>query len=151
MRNQRKRVLGKPRPCPQGTCLVVFFLLLVSLPCYKHLELTLPKQRALGHLTAGDDPWEQRAAALEGLLRSLTLGKEDFGVLSTAFAKLFFGVSAVSPSRVAAAGGLEQSWLPLAWSLYGRAGRRCREARRYQVTSLGVPSKREAGGTIAFS
>lgn len=51
MRNQRKRVLGKPGPCPQG--MSCRFLLLISLlPCCKHLQLNFSKPKTVGHLTA---------------------------------------------------------------------------------------------------
>ena len=117
MRNQRMRTLRKAH----RACFAGFFLLTAFLPCYNHLELTFPKQRALGHLSAADDQWEVRASVLQGLLRSTEgpLGKEtlEFGFCSAGFAELFFRLSAVSSSRVAAGVVFEQSWLPLALSL----------------------------------
>lgn len=79
MRNQRKKVLGKPRPCPQGTYLAVFFLLIALLLCCKLLELNFPKQRTLGHLATAGDQWEPSPSGAVGK-HCLTLGKENFGV-----------------------------------------------------------------------
>ena len=79
MRNQMTRVLGKSGPCPRSTCCPVFFLLPAFLLCSNHLEVTFPKQRALGHLSTADDQWEVRASVLQGMMRSTDspLGKNS--------------------------------------------------------------------------